>query len=219
MLTTYPLPTSPRTKGQLPRLATAASESSRRILARNPNPYPDIPSLHHHNLPTYLAKRAAEPSGYPHVYRLIFANLQWHGSQFINDRLFASSSVPDDIGLPSYEQLQILKNEGRLLEQPVSTGPSYADAVNAPPPDNTESTPADLPETVPTEPPQTIVAAPVIPVTVTSVAPPIAPPTTAPVPSTSTPMATPTTSGGLRGLAPTVFTSDRSKTSGKPKST
>ncbi|KAH9017702.1 hypothetical protein EDB85DRAFT_2154956 [Lactarius pseudohatsudake] len=145
------------------------------------------------------------------VYRLVFADLQWHGSQYINNRLFASSSIPDNVGLPSFEQLQTLENEGRLLEQPVSIEPSYADAVNTLPPDNTEPAPADPLGTAPTEPPQTTTAAPVIPVTNTPIAPPVAPPTSAPVPPTPTPMATPTTSGGLRGLPPAVFTGDRSK--------
>ncbi|KAH9021446.1 hypothetical protein EDB85DRAFT_2152347 [Lactarius pseudohatsudake] len=126
------------------------------------------------------------------VYRLVFADLQWHGTQYINNRLFASSSIPDNVGLPNYEQLQILENEGRLLEQPVSIEPSYADAVNTLPPDNTEPAPANPSETAPIEPPQITIAAPTIPVTNTSTAPPV----TAPVPPTPTPMATPTTSVG-----------------------
>ncbi|KAH9038185.1 hypothetical protein EDB85DRAFT_2141940 [Lactarius pseudohatsudake] len=126
------------------------------------------------------------------VYRLIFADLQWHGSQNINSRWFASSSIPNNVGLPSYEQLQTLENEGHLLEQP----------------NLHQQIP---PETAPIEPPQITIAAPVIPVTITSTVPPVAPPTSAPVPPTPTPMATPTTSGGLRSLPPAVFTSERSK--------
>ncbi|KAH9009604.1 hypothetical protein EDB85DRAFT_2162508 [Lactarius pseudohatsudake] len=143
------------------------------------------------------------------IYRLVFADLQWHGAQIINNRLFAADTVPDDLGLPTHEQLQILENENQLLEQPVSAGPSYADAVNTLPLNHTEPTPADLPKT--TEPPQTTIATPVVPATVSSVAPPAPPPTSAPVPPTPTPMATPTTSGGLRGLPPAIFTGDRSK--------